>query len=137
VGLQMGLEFSITENMTAAVHDIIERGENLPMDEIAQFLVESVHQNFDAEGRPDPWAPRAESPYDDGHPILRDSGSLYESIYASTISQDEITVTSNLEYAEYNDQGTSRMPARPFFLMQDSDADEIENIIAQHFNFEG
>jgi phage gpG-like protein len=132
----MSLDFLINENMIPRMEELIEAGENLPVDEIAQLLIDSVHENFLQEGRPGPWAPRVESPYDDGHPILRDTGDLYNSIQAMEVSQEEIIIDSDLDYAGYNDQGTSRAPARPFLVIQDSDADEIEDLLAQHFNFE-
>jgi len=130
----MSLSFLISESISPTLLDMIEQSENLPMESISQLLINSVHENFLEQGRPDPWLPRVENPYDDGHPLLMDTGNLYDSIYASTITNEEIVVESSTEYGDFLNSGTTRMAARPFLIMQDTDADEIENLLAQHFN---
>lgn len=115
----------------AGMQNILDNGKNLPMDEIAQLLLESVQLNFDREGRPDPWAPRKD--YGDGHPLLNDTGELIASLEAY-VHGDDAGVTAGASYAGYLDQGTSRMEARPFMLIQDTDMDRIEDLLAKHFS---
>ena len=103
---------------------------NLPLEEIGRLLVESVRENFNQEGRPS-WEPRMEPT--GGWPLLRKTGDLYNSI-TFQISGDDVTVDHGTAYGDYLDQGTSRMVARPFLVIQDEDADRIEQIFAQHFS---
>lgn len=114
---------------TAILDSIHDQGQELPMDAIGQLLVESVHQNFDQEGRPTAWEPRQD---DNPWPILRKTGDLYHSIHYSIVG-DTVYVDEGVGYGTYHDQGTSRLPARPFLLVQDEDEQAIMDIIAQSF----
>jgi phage gpG-like protein len=105
-----------------------EVGYNVDYNSIGSLLVDSVHQNFDEEGRPDAWQPRQD---DNPWPILRRTGNLYNSITYQTHT-DGVDVYSTTDYADYHDSGTSRLPARPFLIIQPEDADEIENLIWEH-----
>ena len=99
------------------------------LDSIGRLLVDSVHKNFQAEGRPDPWMPRVDNL---SHPILRKSGALYSSIDYD-VNGLEVSVFAGEEYGKYHDEGTSRLPKRPFLIMQPEDEDEILDLIAKHF----
>lgn len=114
------------------IDDLIAKGEDLgpALVDIGELLVDSVHDNFQAGGRPDPWAERVEPTGD--WPLLMKTGNLYNSIHAD-IGEDTVQVTSDVEYADFLDQGTSKMVARPFFLVAEEDVDKIENILIQHF----
>lgn len=114
---------------TAILQDIRDEGQALPMDEIGNLLVESVHENFNAEGRPDSWEPRRD---DNPWPILRRTGALYNSISYSVFG-DTVTVDENVGYGTFHDQGTSRLPARPFLLIQPEDEQAIMDLIARSF----
>jgi phage gpG-like protein len=129
----MGLEFSISENVTESLREIASRADDLPMQDISDILLQSVRENFLAQGRPDPWTPRVDNPYDDGHPLLMDTMALYNSLYAD-VTADEVEINSGEDYGEYLDQGTSKMVARPFFIIQEEDADRIEDLLAQHLD---
>ena len=104
--------------------------DHLPLDEIGAAMVHSVHENFDAEGRPDAWEPRQD---DNPWPILKHTGALYNSIFYSTHG-DEVSVDAGESYGSYHDEGTSRLPRRPFLMIQDEDEVEILNLIAQAFD---
>lgn len=123
--------------VTVDISHFLELGKKLdylPTGAIAKLILQSIEQNFDDEGRPTPWAPRKDE--GDGHPLLKDTGSLYYSIfYNIDRKSDEIDIEfeSGMPYAGYLDQGTSKMEARPFFLVQDEDLTEIEDILARHF----
>ena len=106
----------------------------LPTGAIAKLILQSIEQNFDEEGRPTPWAPRVDP--GDGHPLLKDTGALFHSLfYNIDRGSDDIVIDfeSGMPYAGYLDQGTEKMVARPFFLVQDEDINEIEEILAKHF----
>lgn len=126
------IEFEINDSQVyQALNQIHDHGESMPMDAIAQILVDSVHANFDAQGRPVQWADRADPEAD--WPILHKTGTLEESIY-SDISGDEIRVNHGTDYGDYHQEGTSRMPSRSFLLIQDEDMDAIEQIVQAHFD---
>lgn len=100
------------------------------MNEIGQLMVDSVRANFEAGGRPEAWEPRL---VDVPWPILRKTGNLYNSIHYSVYG-DNVDIDDDTEYGRYHDQGTSRLPARPFLLIQDEDEQRIMDLIAQHFD---
>lgn len=83
----------------------------------AKFLF-ITSQNFGQSGayRPSPWAPLSKSyakrvgrPY----PTLYLSGDLFRSVRLS-VSDEVATVSWEDEKASWHQEGTSRMPARPF-----------------------
>lgn len=57
-----------------------------------------------------------------------DTGFLRDNIQITTETDDEIEVTSQAEYSIYVEEGTSRMPSRPFMLPA---AQEVENTFPQ------
>ncbi len=67
--------------------------------------------------RPSPWAPRKPSKRDDGHPLLikHPHGGLWKSIRHRLEGSDTVVVGSDKGYAGYHQFGTKRMPARPYF----------------------
>ena len=116
-------------NYTAMLDSIYDQGNDLPLDEIGQLLVESVHENFRLEGRPERWAERQD---DNPWPILYYTGTLYDSIHYNTY-RDEVTVDDDTDYGVWHNVGTSRLPKREFYLIQDEDEREIMDLIAQSF----
>lgn len=126
----------ITWDFDASIPDdwIDEAGDKVDdldgvFDAIGRLLVDSVHKNFQAEGRPDPWMPRVDNL---PHPILRKTGNLYNSI-AYDVNGLEVAVYAEADYGQYHDEGTSRLPRRPFLLMQNEDEDEIMDLVAKFF----
>jgi len=107
-----------------------EGSRELPMDQISQVMLDAVQQNFDEEGRPDPWEPRQD---DNPWPILTKTGALRGSITAD-IGQDSVMINHETDYGDYHQEGTSRMPARPFLILTDDDQDRIEEVISNWFD---
>ena len=115
----------------AGLQNILDDGRNLPMDEIAELLLASVQRNFDEEGRPDRWDPRVEPT--GSWPLLNKTGNLIASL-GTDINGDIVSVTNSASYAGYLNEGTEKMVARPFLMIQESDLDAIEELLAQHFS---
>jgi phage gpG-like protein len=111
----------IAENGNRDLHPALE--------EIGQLLVDSVHGTIDTEGHGDWEAPA----WDYGHALLQDTGALYNSIYYE-IQGESVNVDVGVSYGRYQNEGTSRIPARPFLVMQDEDQMAIEEIIARLFS---
>lgn len=125
------LHIDVIDQATPAVmQKAFRNASSLPMDEIGRYLVDSVRQNFELEGRPVPWAPRKEPT--GSWPLLDKTGRLKLSIDYMVLSGTEVRVDHNTDYGDYLDEGTSRMVARPFLMLQDEDLPEIENMMLQH-----
>lgn len=114
-------------------HELSEKSEDLPLDEIGRVLVDSIHENFRMGGRPDVWEPRKKD-YD--WPLLMKSRDLYNSInYDVNQGGDnsEVNVSYGEEYGKFHDEGTVNLPERQFMCIQPEDVDKINDILAQHF----
>jgi len=123
------IEFEINDSQVfQMLSGLFEHAEHLPMHDIADILVASVHENFEQQGRPEPWEPRLD---DNPWPILHHTGALESSIHA-LVTGDSVEVTHDTDYGDYLNEGTSRMPAREFLLIQDEDIDAIEDLILNH-----
>jgi len=65
------------------------------------------------------------------HPILTASGKLRKSILSEG-RRAGIAVGTNVEYGEYIQRGTRRMPARPFLVFQDADIRAVTRAVWAH-----
>ena len=130
------VEISITDQFTPLLNEMALSGEDLSpvLGQIGELMVDSVHENFDWQGRPELWEPRQDDNY---WPILMHTGNLLHSIHYEVEGGFSVSVGSDVPYAGFHQQGTSKMPARPFLLIQDQDTNEIENLLVQHFHLEG
>ena len=63
-----------------------------------------------------------------GGGLLNDSGNLLNSIRAE-IGPGQVSITSSAPYAQFVQQGTSRMPPRQFLGWSEADRSEIVNLI--------
>jgi phage gpG-like protein len=124
--IDMTVDYS---QVTDLVHEMQTKSQQLPLNEIGELAVESIHTTFEEGGRPEPWIPGVGEP---DHQLLIDTGELMESIEFIPTGTG-VKIDSPLDYAVFQDLGTSTIPPRPFMLLQDSDSDEIATIIADHF----
>lgn len=102
--------------------------------QVGELLLRSIAENFSQEGRPrswEPWAPSTAARRGPGGRILDETGRLRSSIRARTDARG-VTVETSVRYGGFHQEGTRRMPARPFLLVQPEDEREIEDIIAQY-----
>lgn len=97
-----------------------------------KVVLASIDKNFKAQGRP-PWTPMAESTKKRRRKgknrgrspkLLQDTGTMRESIRGE-IAGDTLTVAANVDYAHFHQQGTGRIPARPFMTLQEEDVERI------------
>jgi len=61
--------------------------------------------------------------------IRSNTGNLQHSIHVDNIKGSELNIVSDVDYAKYVNDGTSRMPARPFFEPSKQEENDIERII--------
>lgn len=97
------------------------------MQEIGILLDNQMHNNIDSMG--DGGWPPPKKQYN--HPLLRDTGNLYNSIFHTT-TNDSVTVSDSVDYAPYQALGTDHIPARDFMYLEDRNEQEIEDILAKH-----
>lgn len=89
----------------------IDRNLSNSMKEIGAVMINEYKDNLSKEG------------------IRMRTGQLEKSIKISEITDTSVSVTSNVDYASYVNDGTYKMKARPFFK-ENGDLDKkIENII--------
>ena len=109
---------------------------------VADQLVANTHERFDrTKSDPDgrKWAPWAESTrrayQKSGHSgsLLVRTGALRNSI-RSTAGKKQASVSSNLKYGQYIQQGTDIMPARPFIGIGQKDVDSFHEIWEKWIN---
>jgi len=115
------------------------------MRDISQFMLDSVEENFEQEGRPK-WKPlksstikqRKREGYWPGK-ILQRSGQLASSIQTA-YSRNTASVFTNKLYAAIHQLGgkagrkhSANIPARPYMKLQDSEIKDIVQMISDYF----
>ena len=109
----------------------IERNLNtLPWQSIGNVVRDSVHRNFDVEGRPVKWKPRKDNK---PHPILNKSGRLKNSIYVEE-QKNGVSIGSRVPYQAVHQYGYAprNIPARPYLTIQEQDKKQILNEIKKY-----
>ncbi len=100
-----GMTFSIEENVTATLDEISKRA--LDMSTIipimGQIGLESVLENFDAEGRPEKWKERKIPVM--GKKILRISGEMERSTSWKTLNKESFGIINNSDYGAIHNFG--------------------------------
>ena len=105
-------------------------------DRLVDPVNESFGTNFDRKSGPDgqPWAPHAAYTIKKMgvHPLLMWTGAMIFSLESRSgagrieqITQNSLTIGTDLFYAGWQQYGTARIPARPFVWMIGSDVDQI------------
>lgn len=130
--------------------------------EIGDLMLLSVKRNFEGEGRPGKWTKSARAQREGGQ-TLSDTGRLRNS-FTSKVSARKVTVGTNVKYAAIHHFGGktrahvirpkkgkalnipgiglrasvnhpgSRIPARPFLLLQEQDKASILTILQRHLD---
>lgn len=131
---------------------IASSGGKPPLRRIGTIMVRSVLRNFAEGGRPEKWAPLAESTRkkrgESARPLM-DQGHLRNANVVEIVGSDNVRVVNKLDYAPYQHFGTKGdggssaglalaqgrgkgIPARPFMVLQDDDVREIRGELAKH-----
>lgn len=131
-----------------------------PLDHSGIHMHKSINQNFSAQGRPSKWAGHhwLTKQLRGGGQVLSDTGALRASVTSKgagskyQLSKDKLVIGSNLKasgssrlLAEihqnglpagvnkvFGSPGRGGIPARPFLMIQDEDADRIEEIFEDY-----
>lgn len=112
---------------------------------VKEVMVPSIRANFDAEGRPTPWAPLSaytltrKIANGQGTKILYATGALKRvasQINMWTITTEEAIIQDlpdKVWYGKVHQSGNKKIPARPFLIIQDEDSDAIVQIFVDWF----
>lgn len=99
------------------------------------LMIRSLDLNFRYEGRPRKWAPlqKATMKRKRSTGILKDTGRLRLSVSMETargnitrFTSDSLKMGTSIPYAKFLQEGTKHMPARPFVIIQNEDAEQME-----------
>lgn len=109
-----------------------------PIERSLLVMMESIDENFQVGGRPR-WVPSQRALATEGGRTLIDEGTLRASIQIG--SKDNVynveewhgTLGTTVPYAVYHQEGTKRMVARPFVVVQDEDREDIQSTFAEYF----
>ena len=121
-----------------------------PLNDSADYMLDSIHANFEVEGRRAKWAPLAKftvkdrlaSGFPGEHPILQRTGRLKDSIQ-KRVFRHIARVGTGLGYANILHYGgikvsatgaTVKIPARPFVMFQPEDPSIIAHIFSKYIN---
>ena len=118
------------DEATRRLEELAERLQSLDYGPAADLAVRAVQGNIDRAD--ELYAPRV-SPYDDGHPLLYETGAMRENVRSDVQASGtgfEITITDDMDYGDYINEGTSRMVARPFMDVPDEAVQQMEDMIA-------
>jgi phage virion morphogenesis protein len=110
-----------------------------PLEDIGQMLESSVDQNFEDEGRPEPWedlspVTKAIREKEGKWPgkIGQVTGGLAGSI-SSSVNGLTVKVNHGKDYGDIFNFGNKNIqPGRPFMVVQDQDVKDAEKILIDH-----
>ena len=111
--------------------------------DIEQVIRTSIEENFRVGGRygnDNPWGGGSQrwAPVDHEDPgkrILVDTADMLNSLDVRAEIFDGVvlfSVSVRPFYGRFHQDGTSRMPARPFMVIQDEDIETITEVLAAH-----
>lgn len=148
----MAVETIDIEETYTFIGDVIEDFKAIEfreaLDQIGAKFAEKTSQNFLSESSPSglPWEPL--SPVTvarKGHDtilvdsntmrksvVLRDAPHHIERIGRNAAGDDEIVYGTDVMYAVIHQEGSGRIPQREFLGLEEKDADDIADIVADH-----
>lgn len=146
-----GVEIKVdTSDAEKLLFGLLKRMDDLsgPMAIIGETVLASIHENFDAGGRPEKWEPLAPSTIAErvrkgkwpGRILVRTgvSGGLLGSISYKAFP-DKVVVSANKKYAAIHHFGgkagkghSADIPARPFMMVQDEDMEEMQEALLNY-----
>jgi phage gpG-like protein len=101
---------------------------------IANHILTFFKANYNKEGYNDngftPWKNRK---IQVDRKLLVKTGKLRDSIRIRKMSWGSIVVGTDVEYAEYHNEGTANLPKRPIIYLSDTLEKEIKDMISKDF----
>jgi phage gpG-like protein len=86
----------------------------------------------------DKWQPRKRQTRSRGRnkKILVDTGELKGSIKYTNITNDSVTIKTDVEYASFHNEGSSRLPQRQFMLEGNETSTDVEKMVEKMLEIE-
>ncbi len=105
-----------------------DRADNLkkPLDDAAQYMLDQIKQNFAKSGSIWKRWPKRKKFYT--HPILRKTGKLSEG-FDHRVGPTKAVISNPVSYFKFHQLGTSKMPARKMWGINNRNAREIQKRI--------
>ena len=137
----MQFEFTVDgildiENKLQGIKDKLAARDNALYQDLSILMRSSIEENFSAGGRP-AWEARK---YDYPHPILDKTGTMRDIAEASTnpsnwqhSSAEHRLEIRSTDYANYHQQGTSKLPQRKFVQLTAGEEDAAQKLFEQVF----
>ena len=91
-----------------------------------KFFVESFEKKGFTDKTFEAWEADEDSK---GGELMVKTGALKNSIKVDNVTKDSVTIVSDVDYASYQNDGTGRIPARPFMKESETLEKQIEKII--------
>lgn len=137
------VDFREVQNAIGDIRKKLDNPRNL-MQEIGDIIAEDIKNMISVRKTSpsdQPWAPWADSTRKSRERkgnaalgLLVDSGTLLRSITSQVIgSHHTVQIGTNVHYAEYLNNGTNKMPARPFIGISKRAQEGINQAIKQYF----
>ena len=137
------VDFREVQNAIGDIRKKLDNPRNL-MQEIGDIIAEDIKNMISVRKTSpsdQPWAPWADSTRkarerkgNAALGLLVDSGTLLRSITSQVIgSHHTVQIGTNVHYAEYLNNGTTKMPARPFIGISKRAQEGINQAIKQYF----
>lgn len=142
------VEFVSHPNIAAIIAGFFTTRERLdqlvePATEVMKLMVREIQMNFDAEGRPTPWEPLAESTArkrGSEHPILDDEGDLVQAATseeswvvspagAGRAAEAHLDIYAVPYYGFFHITGLEFMPQRDWSFISDDALNEADDIV--------
>lgn len=124
------------ENRLQGIKDKLSARDNALYQDLSTLMLDSIQTNFAAEGRP-AWEERQ---YQYSHPILDKTGRMRDLAESSTnpanwqhSSAEHRLDIKSTDYANYHQQGTSRLPVRKFVQLTNGEEDAAQKLFEQVF----
>jgi len=127
-----------TEWLKKVYNNLVSIGKGKLYQSIGNYMMGSIEDNFQREGRPDTWEKLSAATLakkGPGRKILQDSNLLRQSVGFQAFA-DKVQLGSNLVYAAIQhfggDAGRNKavyIPARPYLLIHTDDEKEINDMV--------
>ena len=119
INVTFSVDTSKFDRMMSNIPGALARAQRNALSSIGEHVASEATRAFrEPSLRPSPWAPRKDKKAK--HPLLIKSGSLRQSMSWRITAPDTVQIGSDKKYAGYHQQGTKKMPARPFFPIDKS-----------------
>lgn len=110
----------------------------VPLKKAQLLMIRSINNNFQASGRPLPWAPLKMATLRrkilqgySSKPLIR-TGNLKRSITGKIEEKNKLIMGTSVTYGRIHQYGGGHIPKRTYLLFQDRDIERINQLIVDY-----